>query len=565
VPARAPDEYENTVAEETILAGQYQVIRKLGEGGMGEVYLAKDLLLNDRLVAVKVLPALRVASKRAMRQLRQEAAAMAELTHENIVRFFHFGEHVSLPFMVMQYIEGQTLDDLLGEKGRLSAEETIQLCTPLAQALDYAHSKGVVHRDVKPSNIFIDTAGKPYLADFGIARIAKDTITQVTGRDTTAGTLQYMSPEQCRGEWDLTAASDVYSFATVLYECLSGSVPFRTGPIRDLIINEAPPRLGVDHPVISPIMQGLAKESVDRPSSCTALLELRKREGRVLIGVPSAARSVPEAGYSVVSDGTSPAARQFTNSLGMEFLLVEPRDLAPDGFLIGSSQGEIGRHEDEVQHRVVLSKPYWLGATPVTQMQYQEVMGCNPSTFSDAGSAKGDRENLQGDPGDHPVEGVSWHDAVEFLERLSRLENRRYRLPTEAEWEFACRAGSTTPFCTGHSIATSRANCRAGLAPGGIGQKEGGHGTTPVRMYFPNSWGLCDMHGNVSEWCVDFYGDYPDSDTLNPRGPQTGTHRVLRGGNWDSEPHDCRSARRHRCLPEFKGSVIGFRACLDPE
>ncbi len=565
MPPRAPDEYDDTVAEETILAGQYQIIRKLGEGGMGEVHLARDLLLNDRLVAVKVLPALRVASKRAMKQLRQEAVAMSELTHENIVRFFHFGEHETIPFMVMQYVEGQTLDDLLEEKGRLTAEETIALCAPLAEALDYAHSKGVIHRDVKPSNFFIDKTDKPYLADFGIARVAKDTITQVTGRDTTAGTLQYMSPEQCRGEWDLTAASDVYSFATVLYECLSGNAPSRTGPIRDLIINEAPAPLHSDHPMTTLIMRGLAKEAVERPSSCQALLAPRTQECASQSDVHSTARSTRKPGSVVHCDAIGHAAGHFTDSVGMEFVLIDPANLAPDGFLMGSSQSERGRREDEVEHRVVLGKPYWLGATPVTQMQYQEVTGCNPSTFLDAGPDEGDHENLQGDPGNLPVEGVSWRDAVEFLERLSKIENRRYRLPTEAEWEFACRAGTATPFCTGHSIATSRANCRADLHHGGIEQKEGGHGTTPVKMYSPNSWGLYDMHGNVSEWCADFYSDYPSTDTLNPIGPQTGTHRVLRGGNWDSDPEDCRSARRHRGLPEFKGSVIGFRACLDPD
>ncbi|MDP6479871.1 MAG: serine/threonine-protein kinase, partial [Phycisphaerales bacterium] len=176
---RAPDEFDSTISEATVLSDQYEVLRKLGEGGMGEVHLATDRHLNDRLVAIKTLPALRVASKRAMTQLRREAAAMAELTHEHIVRFFHFGEHERIPFMVLQYIEGQTLDDVLGEQETLSPDEVIAMCGPLGDALDYAHSKGIIHRDVKPSNVFIDSSGKPYLADFGIARIAKDTITQV--------------------------------------------------------------------------------------------------------------------------------------------------------------------------------------------------------------------------------------------------------------------------------------------------------------------------------------------------------------------------------------------------
>ena len=274
MPDSAPDAFDRTIPEEghQTLGGQFEVIRKLGEGGMGEVHLARDRNLDDRLVAVKLLPALRASAPRAMKQLRAEAATMASLAHPNIVRFYHFGDHDGTPFIVMQYIEGQTLDDLLGERDTLDPAEIIELFQPIAAALDYAHGEGVIHRDLKPSNIFIDQAGKPFLADFGLARVAKDTITQVTGRDTTQGTLMYMSPEQCRGERKLTASCDIYALATMLYECLEGVTPFSTGPIRTLILEEDPPLPEVDGPLVDRVMQGLSKLPADRPGSCGELL-----------------------------------------------------------------------------------------------------------------------------------------------------------------------------------------------------------------------------------------------------------------------------------------------------
>ena len=299
MPDSAPDAFDRTIPEEghQTLGGQFEVIRKLGEGGMGEVHLARDRNLDDRLVAVKLLPALRASAPRAMKQLRAEAATMASLAHPNIVRFYHFGDHDGTPFIVMQYIEGQTLDDLLGERDTLDPAEIIELFEPIASALDYAHGAGVIHRDLKPSNIFIDQAGKPFLADFGLARVAKDTITQVTGRDTTQGTLMYMSPEQCRGERKLTASCDIYALATMLYECLEGVTPFSTGPIRTLILEEDPPLPEVDGPLVDRVMQGLAKAAEDRPGSCGELLGSEASGASSLLRpprVPKASTPSPE-------------------------------------------------------------------------------------------------------------------------------------------------------------------------------------------------------------------------------------------------------------------------------
>ena len=148
---------------EALLAGRYRVVRQLGQGGMGSVYLAEDTQLDDFRVAVKMLPAILVANKRALRQLKAEALVSMKLIHTNIVPLRGFEENNGNPFLVMDYVEGQTLDDLLAEREKLTEEEPVRILSPVAAALDYAHAKGVVHRDVKPGNVMIAKDGTPYI------------------------------------------------------------------------------------------------------------------------------------------------------------------------------------------------------------------------------------------------------------------------------------------------------------------------------------------------------------------------------------------------------------------
>ena len=186
-------------AQGALLAGRYRVVRQLGTGGMGTVWLVEDTLLDSKQFAIKMLPSILVANKRAYRQLKDEALVAMKLVHPNIVQLRAFEEDNSNPFLVMDYVDGQTLDDYLSEKGKLTEEETVKLLTPIASALDYAHGEGVVHRDVKPANVMIRKDGHPFILDFGIAREIQETMTRVTGR-LSSGTLLYMSPEQLDGD-----------------------------------------------------------------------------------------------------------------------------------------------------------------------------------------------------------------------------------------------------------------------------------------------------------------------------------------------------------------------------
>ncbi len=264
------------------LAGRYNVLRRLGEGGMGSVWLAEDLKLDGRRVAIKMLPAVLAGKKTAYRQVKQEALMAMKLSHPNIATVRAFEEEEGgNPFLVMDYIEGMGLDEILAEKGTLSEEETVKLLAPVAAALDYAHAKGVVHRDVKPGNVMVAKDGTPYVLDFGIAREIQETMTRVTGK-FSSGTLLYMSPEQLNGRAP-KAAQDVYSFAAMAYECLKGEPPFARGQIEWQIVNNPPeplPEEVASESLRGRIMEGLAKTPEGRPGTCAGVLSEGEVKGR---------------------------------------------------------------------------------------------------------------------------------------------------------------------------------------------------------------------------------------------------------------------------------------------
>jgi len=229
--------------------------------------------------------------------------------------------------------------------------------------------------------------------------------------------------------------------------------------------------------------------------------------------------------------------------------------LIPKGtFVMGSPESEEGRQKDETQHEVTISKDYYLGVTEVTQGQYQKVMGKNPSYFKK-------RIIRESDSSMYPVEAVSWEDAVEFCKKLSELPKEKagrvYRLPTEAEWEYACRSGSKSAYSFGESSKS--------LGDYAWFDENSRHQTHPVGQKKPNAWGLYDMHGNVIEWCSDYwYGEYPKGAVSDPSGPRGGSYRVIRGGSGNYTAAFCRSAVRSGLVPSFRDSGLGFRVALSP-
>lgn len=254
-----------------LLAGRYRVIRELSRGGVGTVYLASDEARRGREVAVRVPPAALARSRRAAAKLREEAERGMRLSHPHIVSQQPLQEAKDGISLVSDFVPGRPLRELLEERGALGEEEVLRLFTPLAEALDYAHHRHVVHRDVRPDHILLAENGAPFLADFGTARELEENMFRVTGR-RTSGTLPYMSPEQLTGEAP-SPTQDIYSFAATLYECLAGHPPFQgediAGQIQSRVPAEPPAR---NENLRRGILRGLAKAPEDRPRSCRALL-----------------------------------------------------------------------------------------------------------------------------------------------------------------------------------------------------------------------------------------------------------------------------------------------------
>ena len=240
------------------------------------------------------------------------------------------------------------------------------------------------------------------------------------------------------------------------------------------------------------------------------------------------------------------AGAQFVNDLGMAFVWI------PAGtFLMGSPENEPQRHPNETQHLVTLTKGFYIQTTEVTQDQWKKIMGDNPSRFKECGV-------------NCPVERVSWNEVQTFIHKLNQMdESRTYRLPTEAEWEYACRSGTNTPFSSKRCLRSEEANFN-GKAPAPTCPKGTYRRTTvPVASFPPNAWGLYDMEGNVWEWCEDWYGKYPSEPVTDPKGPSTGTDRVNRGGGWPSQARNCRAANRYWNYPEYWDNSVGFRLVCD--
>jgi formylglycine-generating enzyme required for sulfatase activity len=239
--------------------------------------------------------------------------------------------------------------------------------------------------------------------------------------------------------------------------------------------------------------------------------------------------------------------KTYTNTLGMEFVLIPPGT-----FIMGSPPNEPHRGSSELWHQVIISKPFYMQTTELTVKQWHSIMGRRMMI-----SQKG--------PDNIPVTRVSWFDCMKFVKRLNKLGQGKYRLPTEAEWEYAARAETSTAYSWGDTIDCEKAmygnnslkddECQLYYRSIGL---EMDH-PAPVKTYNPNPWGLYDMHGNVWEWCMDWYGDYKKNPATDPRGPESGTMRIRRGGSWFKYGQSCRSANRSFGHPATRYRTTGFR------
>jgi formylglycine-generating enzyme len=243
--------------------------------------------------------------------------------------------------------------------------------------------------------------------------------------------------------------------------------------------------------------------------------------------------------------GIRPVGPFFTNSIGMEFVWI------PAGrFRMGSPRSQQGRDQDETLHTVVFPRGFYMSIHLVTQKHWVRVMKNNPSHFREG-------EDL-------PVEWISWLDCQRFCRRLKKIDGNEYRLPTEAEWEYSCRAGSSTAFHFGDDIGFDDANYESSYSYRKTREHPPRNRTTPVGSFRPNAFGLYDCHGNLQEFCQDWYGPYPIRRVIDPKGPESGENRMIRGGSWGAHPARCRCAEREWMRSDDRSQFVGFRICFTP-
>jgi serine/threonine-protein kinase len=568
-------------ARELVL-GSYILLEQLGEGGMGQVFKARHVSGNQ-IVALKIIRHTRLGNPDILRRFHREAKAAARLAHPNIVALLDASELEGRHFLIMEFLEGTDLARLIKKSGPVTIAQAILYVSQTARGLQHALEQGLVHRDIKPSNLLLtcgpSAAGQEVIKilDFGLARLrrandeAETTTDELTHEGALMGTPNYMAPEQASNPHDVDIRADIYSLGCTMYHLLTGRPPFPGGTFWQKIAQhmEAEPvsvesfRPGLPSGLGKLLRRMMAKRPAERfqkPADVALALKRFEQEAaanrlRELAGVGAGTSVADETttsyrpplsvgGASSYESLSRPALSSVTNLVGIKMVLV------PAGsFTMGSPNSEAGREANEgPRHSVVIRKPFFIGAYAITQGQYKRVMGHNPSHFDI--KHHGSEE--------HPVEMVSWDDARAFCKWLTALDTELmdgqfYRLPTEAEWEYACRAGCQETYSFGED--ETRLNSFGWFRDNAEGM------THPTGQLCPNPWGLYDMHGNTWEWCLDYYkGAYPEErERENPRGPRLGRFRVLRGGSWYNEARFCRSAHRSRHLPGEKSRLIGFR------
>ena len=669
---------------------RYRLERLIAQGGMGQVWQAMDLATHAELghsavVAVKILPPQLTLSATHAKLLVEEATQARRLAHENIVRVYEWAQDPATAsyFIIMECLDGEDLDSLLAREGRLSLERVQELLAPVSAALQYAWDKHkLVHRDIKPGNVFLTKKGEIKLLDFGIAARARSSASSI-GLEAPAnsGTAGYRAPEAGTHSRQPGQALDVYAVAVMIYQMVEGRMPFdglrsashepsmpaaltarqwevlqrgfsfdpdkRPATVPALLaelrgaLGPTPVELAAEKAAASAgeeqrQLQLAARRKADAEATLAAQQtkekQRREQEAAERAQLESAKRERKETLRQQLQqrrDADAEKARQAKEEQQRKALQAKAvaayrseqerarADLAArteaereaslpipatpvadtegvlrDRFLNGSGKGpelvliptgrfQMGSTEQErkkalaagaqrawleretPQHWVGIEQPFALGRYPVTVGEWRQF--ARATGWQAQGEvnwqAPGFRQNDT-----HPVVGVTWHDARQYAHWLSEQTGQPYRLPSEAEWEYACRAGTKTAFSFGDEISTKLANYDGNTSYNGSPKGEYRQGTSPAGQFPPNPWGLFDMHGNVWEWVQDVvhdnYQGAPVDGTAWEEGGEQG-RRVLRGGSWLYNPRYLRSALRNGFSATLSNDIVGFRVARD--
>ncbi len=531
----------------TLIGQRYEVVRALGKGGMGEVHLCRDTKVG-REVAIKFLRLDLVADAPLLERFRREARAVGQLAHAHIVTLYDYEVDASGTYLVMELLRGVDLAAHVRANGPLASAEVRRIALQVLDALEYAHARQVVHRDIKPSNLFLQESGVVKVLDFGLARSAGDASLSIIGAGL--GTADYVAPEQAEDATRADARSDQFSLGATLYFLLTGKSPrvVRERDIpeawRDLVLRmleQAPVErygnLGEVRAELQELALGDRKPPVATSVIAAPTVAAVVQPKPVVVRDVSSWAEVLKASVdrSIVTDARLAdqiAAvglpwRVYDRVTGIEMVLIPPGK-----YMRGAPRDDGEGYDDERPvHEVVMPRAFYFGVCPVTQGEWSKLRAGNQSQF------KGERL---------PVERVSLDDISTFLRKSVGL-----RLPTEAEWEYACRAGTTdSRYGQIDAIAWYEGNNLKQTSP--VGEKQA------------NSFGLHDMLGNVWEWCSDLYAPYPSTPQVDPQGPKSGQFRVVRCGSWSDNMRSCRASYRYGNAYAFKNPYIGFRVARTP-
>ena len=552
------------------VADRFKIVRLLRLSALGAVYEADDERIEGRAVALEMILPLWLPTAEDRERFRAAAEAMTALQDEPVAAIIEVGFAGDVCYLCEELVDGPDFAALNRQPRRPTVTDACEILTRVCDAVACAHGQGAYHGMLHPAAILVLPDARVKTTDFGLASaLSPERFRRLA---EVAGALPYMAPELREDPSRVSGAADVYAVGAMLYESMTGAPPDEDWDpptiLDDLLPTEAdtvaltclaedPDERVSSADELRDMVDALASTLGNMATSQTAIIETAPDDSTVLgaarfrdddetkletVNVGVLPHELEREGWRAEEGRTIEALTPqgivrrdvhcFTNSLGMRFVRVQKGE-----FQMGSPETEPERGEDEGPlHSARIWRTVYMGVTPVLQRQYEYVMGVSVSKFIGA---------------DRPVESVTWQEAAEFCRQLSHRENVDYRLPSEAEWEYACRAGSANAYYWGDEFLDD-AVWHAGNSDGE---------THDVAQKAPNGLGLYDMSGHVWEWTGDWYDPefYAAGFRLDPKGPAEGERKVIRGGSWASHPRLLRSAARDSIAPDQARDTVGFR------
>lgn len=583
-----------TLQENTILqGGKYTIISILGQGGFGITYLGVQSGL-DRKVAIKEFFIREMCerddstnhvtfgtegSRETVDMYRQkflkEARSIAQLNHPNIVRIIDVFEENGTAYYVMEYAEGGSLKDKVKENGSLSEAVATRYIIQVAEALDYIHQRNMNHLDVKPGNIMLNEKDETLLIDFGLSKQYDASSGSQTSSTPVGISEGYAPMEQYKkgGVSVFSPETDIYALGATFFNLLTGLTPPSASDVYEdgIPVKELESK-GVSRKAISVICQAMAGRKKDRLKSAQAFINalsksnkaktktnvkdkdttvivvpekhgFKKRKMWIGIVIMAVAVAVIWSGFEVISGNYITMNGRIYKQLPQKTITVNGVSFDMIWVEAGTfTMGDTVCINSKPAHKVTLTKNYYIGKTEVTQALWEAVMGENPS--EDKGASK-------------PVSDISWNGCGLFLSKLNTLTGLSFRLPTEAEWEYAARGGNRS---WGYLYSGSDDIDEVAWYNGNSNET-----VHVVATKKPNELGIYDMSGNVNEYCSDWYDEdyYKYSPQIDPTGPTYGEWRVVRGGSYNNYEQPLELKWRDCKRPNYGNARHGLRLVLD--